>query len=202
MLGIEFTPRQRWFTADLHFWHASMLSERFNFTERRARWNCVEEMNAAFVREWRDTVGPRDVIYHVGDLFHRCGKAKVLRILRDLSGHWIFLAPGNHDKKMLTKLHRQGELPENVKLLPAEPVMLDVCIDERPVFLYHYPPHLWPSLVSLPNDAILLHGHSHGRSGTPRCDQALDVGWDAHQRILSFDDLRRHFGGERGDTAL
>lgn len=189
----NFTPKQLWFTADLHLWHQSMMSERFNLQSRRSRWSDVETMNDDLTREWRQTVGAHDVIYHVGDLFHRCGKQKVLDVLHDLSGHWILLSPGNHDEKLLGKLHRQGELPDNVKLLPKGPVMLDIPIHGHPVFLSHYPPSLCPEFQDLPKDAIFLHGHSHGQGQQQHPNRALDVGWDVHERILSFDDLVAHF---------
>lgn len=178
-----------------------MLSEQFNLRARRSRWGDVVTMNLDLVTEWRDTVGPRDVVYHVGDLFHRCGKTKVLRLLRDLSGYWIFLVPGNHDTKMLTKLHRQGELPENVRLLPPEPVMLDVRVNGRMVFMHHYPPDRVPGFAELPSDAILLHGHQHGQHAQQQPHRALDVGWDRHERFLSLDDLCLHFREDNDGTA-
>jgi calcineurin-like phosphoesterase family protein len=77
------------FTSDPHFWHKRVI-ESCN-----RPFGSIEEMNAALIKNWNDTVGPTDEIYILGDVFF-CGTTKAKEILAQLNGkkHWIL---GNHD---------------------------------------------------------------------------------------------------------
>jgi calcineurin-like phosphoesterase family protein len=190
----DIEPENIWFTGDHHFFHGGILHPEHG-SSRAARWSTLDEMNAALLEQWRDTVGPRDVVYSIGDLFFRVGVAKVMRLLRDLSGYQINLIGGNHDDAILRKLARRGELPANVRLI-AEPmdafVSLDFRIDGRQVFMRHFPDEEWPGREQ---GTFLLHGHSHGNYDNAAA--RLDVGWDVHGRLLSFEDVRGYFTAAR-----
>ena len=185
----DFQPDNIWFTADHHFFHAGIL-HRDHGSSRADRWNTVDQMHASLIEQWNDTVGRRDIVYSIGDLFFRVGMMRVLALLNQLSGFRIVLLCGNHDNMILRKLSRQGRLPKHVSLVsnPMDDYIgLDRRIDGQQVFLRHYPElpgEAWPGQAS---GTILLHGHSHGnREERPR---ALDVGWDVHGRLLSFEDV-------------
>lgn len=185
-----FQPDNVWFTADHHFHHGGILHSDHG-SSRASRWKTVDQMNAALIEQWCDTVGRRDIVYSLGDLFFRVGVAKVLELLRKLSGFQIVLLGGNHDDAILRKLSRQGRLPRHVSFVPHamnEYVGLDLRIDGQQVFMRHFPEEpgaAWPGQA---DGTLLLHGHSHGnrdgRSG------ALDVGWDVHGQLLSFADVK------------
>jgi calcineurin-like phosphoesterase family protein len=80
-----------WLTSDTHFGHANIIAySRRPFAD-------VQEMNRELIRRWNDIVGPRDVVYHLGDFAmgspsEWCGYCKKLR------GRKI-LVRGNHDRK-------------------------------------------------------------------------------------------------------
>lgn len=185
-----FQPDNVWFTADHHFHHGGILHPDHG-SSRAARWSTVDQMNAALLEQWCDTVGRRDIVYSLGDLFFRVGVTKTLDLLRKLSGFQIILIGGNHDDAILRKLSRQGRLPEHVSFVPQpmdEYVGLDLRIEGEQVFMRHFPEapgEVWPGQAS---GSLLLHGHSHGnREERP---SALDVGWDVHGRLLSFADVK------------
>jgi len=186
-----FEPGNIWFTADHHFFHGGILHPEHG-SSRAARWRLTDDMNAALLKQWRDTVGRRDIVYCLGDLFARTNSvSKVLGLLDQLSGYQIILLGGNHDDKMLRKLVRQGRLPQHVRLVANpmdEYVGLDQRIEGHQVFMRHFPnapDEAWPGKSS---GTLLLHGHSHGnREEHPA---RLDVGWDVHGRLLSFADVK------------
>lgn len=195
----DFQPDNVWFTADHHFFHGGILYPEHG-SSRANRWGTVDQMNAALLEQWCDTVGRRDIVYSIGDLFFRVGVTKVLALLNKLSGFQIILIGGNHDDVILRKLARQGRLPGHVSFVPQpmdEYVGLDLRIDGQQVFMRHFPEALgeaWPGQAS---GTLLLHGHSHGnREERPG---ALDVGWDVHGQLLSFADVKSRMKKDESD---
>lgn len=78
------------FTADTHFGHVNII----RYCNRP--WDNVDDMNEGLIRLWNETVGPDDVVYHLGDF--AMGKiADTLPIVKRLNGT-IRLVPGNHDR--------------------------------------------------------------------------------------------------------
>lgn len=195
----DFQPDNVWFTADHHFYHGGILHPDHG-SSRAARWDTLDQMNAALLEQWCDTVGRRDIVYSIGDLFFRVGVAKALALLHKLSGFRIILIGGNHDDVILRKLARQGRLPDHVSLVPQsmdEYVGLDLRIDGQQVFMRHFPEvpdEAWPGQA---DGTLLLHGHSHGnREARPN---TLDVGWDLHGELLSFAEVKRLVTQDAGD---
>src|SRR5262249_3551662 len=79
------------FTADTHFGHKLMLADG----PCARPWTTVEEMNEGLIENWNRRVGPRDRVYHLGDVsFMNSGKT--IEVLRRLNG-FIHLVRGNHD---------------------------------------------------------------------------------------------------------
>ena len=77
-------------TSDTHFSHARII-------ELAGRpFTSTEDMDAELMRRWNQTVGPDDVVLHLGDL--ALGPiAESLPLTTQLHGH-RFLVPGNHDR--------------------------------------------------------------------------------------------------------
>ena len=82
------------FTSDSHFCHSNIIK----FCDRP--FKDVEEMNEILIDNWNKTVGPNDIIYHLGD-FCFAGSAEWHSILGRLNGR-IHLILGNHDEKLRT----------------------------------------------------------------------------------------------------
>jgi calcineurin-like phosphoesterase family protein len=77
------------FTSDTHFGHRNILEY-----EKEARpFSTVEEMNEAIIDRWNNTVGSRDIVYHLGDFCF--GRANI-SIAERLKGTKR-LVMGNHD---------------------------------------------------------------------------------------------------------
>jgi calcineurin-like phosphoesterase family protein len=142
------------FTSDVHFGHTNIIK----YCNRP--FTNVETMDDAIVHNWNSTVGPNDVVYHLGDwAFHN------YHMIGELRGN-IFSIPGNHDlereKKILPYL-TNGFLPE----------IHYVKLDKTHRFvLCHYPFETWRREYT-----YHLHGHTHGTAGVKR--NRLDVGMDA-----------------------
>lgn len=79
-----------WFTADLHFGHTNIIT----YSDRP--FSSVEEMNAAIIDRWNDTVAPDDAVFVLGDVC--MGKIAETLPLCELLNGTKTLVPGNHDR--------------------------------------------------------------------------------------------------------
>lgn len=80
-------------TSDTHFGHTNICKfHNFDGTKTRP-WDSVEEMDEDMVKRWNETVGPKDKVYHLGDVVIN---RKSLSILDRLNGDKV-LIKGNHD---------------------------------------------------------------------------------------------------------
>ena len=77
-----------YFTSDLHLWHSNII----RFCDRP--YVSAEEMNAALIKNWNDTVGPEDTVYCLGDFSLA---ARPVEAITSLLNGKKFLVPGNHD---------------------------------------------------------------------------------------------------------
>ena len=77
------------FTSDHHFNHSNIL------TYCARPWATVEEMNEGLIKNWNETVGSYDTVYHLGD-FAMGNRKLIPEILSRLNGR-IILVRGNHD---------------------------------------------------------------------------------------------------------
>jgi calcineurin-like phosphoesterase family protein len=85
-------------TSDTHFGHANICKfHNFDGTKTRP-WDSVEEMDEEMVKRWNETVGPKDKVYHLGDVVIN---RKAMSILDRLNGDKV-LIKGNHDIFKLT----------------------------------------------------------------------------------------------------
>jgi calcineurin-like phosphoesterase family protein len=152
----------KWITSDLHFNHSGILKYQAN-----RRFSNVEEMNEGIISEWNSKVQKDDTIYHIGD-FAFAGCNDIDTIAHRLNGNKVFII-GNHDDEWLLAKH--GKTSSYLEI-DCEGVM--AC-------LFHFP-------ISHCNKQSLgsyhFYGHTHGRFENH--GRSLDVGFDAHGKILSL----------------
>lgn len=130
-------------TSDSHFGHAGVC--RFTSTDGVTKirpWTDPEEMDEAMVKAWNERVGPKDKVYHLGDVVIN---RKALGIMRRLNGDKVLIR-GNHD------IFRDEEYREHFRELRAYHVM-------NGMILSHIPIH--PE--SLSRFGTNIHGHTHER---------------------------------------
>lgn len=155
-------------TSDLHFGHKSVMK----FCPNTRPWSDKDEMNQALIQHWNDLVGVDDTIYHLGDFsFMRRGKTE--EVLSQLNGNKIFIL-GNHDNRDNEKvLAGHGETHHYLK----------VRHNEHKVVMFHFPIMYWDMMD---HGRIHFFGHMHG--DLEYDGRAMDVGFDAHGRILTLDE--------------
>jgi len=144
------------FTSDTHFGHGGALGLY------RRPFASVGAMNEALVARWSETVGPHDVVWHLGDFAIRQRPAVVAELLARLNGRKHLVA-GNNDPPATAELDGWESVQPYVEIT-AEGVSLVLC---------HYPFRSWRGMGK---GWINLHGHSHGR--TKPLPRQFDVGVD------------------------
>ena len=144
------------FTSDTHFGHGGALGLY------RRPFASVAAMNEGLVERWNDTVGPDNVVWHLGD-FAICQRpAVVAALLARLNGRKHLVA-GNNDPPATTGLDGWQSVQPYAEITVGD-VSLVLC---------HYPFRSWRGMGK---GWVNLHGHSHGRlKPQPR---QFDVGVD------------------------
>lgn len=128
-------------TSDTHFGHVN-ICKFTNYDGSPVRpWDSVEEMDEEMVKRWNDTVGPKDKVYHLGDVVIN---RKSLQILDRLNGDKV-LIKGNHD------IFPLKDYVKYFRDIRAYHVM-NGCI------LSHIPVHK----DSIARFGANIHGHTHG----------------------------------------
>ena len=129
-------------TADTHFSHQGVCNFLAPDGVSKLRpWDNAEEMDEALVENWNKVVGPKDKVYHLGDVaIARRG----LKVLERLNGTKI-LIKGNHD------IFRIEEYLKYFKDVRA-------CDKKGDYVLSHIPMH--PDCLERFKGNI--HGHLHG----------------------------------------
>ena len=158
--------QQHYFTSDLHFGHAGVISHcNRPFTD-------VEHMNAEMVRRWNVLVEPKDNVYILGD-FALCRPLEAINLLHQLKGR-KHLIVGNHDKKLLKSPDFEAQF-EWIKYLHTVKIPTGVVGEKgQRIVLCHYALRTWERHN---HGAWHLHGHSHG--SLPRLGKSMDVGVDS-----------------------
>lgn len=171
------------FTSDTHFGHANIIKYcKRPFTDKY-------EMDRVLIERWNATVGPRDIIYHLGD-FSFYGATQTAQILSTLNGYKILIR-GNHDKG--ENYYRRVGFNEYHTSTLTNPTMIGE------YFLSHYP--YWETythderkhkfadrMLKAQGNNWLLCGHVHDIwKNKGRCiNVGVDV-WD--YRPISFDTI-------------
>jgi calcineurin-like phosphoesterase family protein len=166
------------FTSDNHFGHANIIK----YCNRPFR--SVDGMNRQMIINWNNTVGPDDIVYHLGDVGFMSDEALV-NILGSLNGH-KHLILGNHDKK----IKKNQELFQIVFESISESA--ELLLGGKSYVMYHYPILGWSGKI---NGARMLHGHCHGTCDYPHnAGKILDVGVDCHGfRPISLSEVEDKF---------
>lgn len=136
-------------TSDTHFGHdREFLWGPRGFTNS-------QEHDEAVIKNWNETVGPDDIVYHLGDLMLG-DNAHGIECVKRLNGH-IKLIRGNHDTDARWKLY--GTLP-NVELIG----WADVIKYKKYNFYLSHHPTMTSNLEKAPHlrmHLINLYGHTH-----------------------------------------
>lgn len=111
------------FTSDTHFYHTNII----DFCKRPFKE--IEEMNETLIANWNKTVGPNDIIFHLGD-FCLGDSEKWNRILDRLNGN-IYLILGNHDLRNFRKSYEER--------FKSVTMQMNIEIQNQKICLNHYP---------------------------------------------------------------
>jgi calcineurin-like phosphoesterase family protein len=144
------------FTADTHFGHAGSRALY------RRPFATTAEMDSVMAARWNATVGPDDVVWHLGDFALRMAPNVVQALLARLHGR-KHLVTGNNDPPEIRALSEWTSVQPYVELT-QDGVKLVLC---------HYPFRTWNGQAK---GALNLHGHSHGR--LKKLPRQIDVGVD------------------------
>ena len=159
-------------TSDLHFMHKRIKEFAPNFRP----WETMEEMTEALIAAWNEKAKtPGTKMYHLGDFCFGTPEETDL-IASRLNGDITFIV-GNHDySKHREVLEKYGEVE----------YYGEVKYKKKFFVLFHYPIASWNKQG---RGSFHLHGHSHGSFPDEAYGRMLDVGWDAHGKILHFDEV-------------
>lgn len=138
--------------SDTHFSHKGIVQfDGVNGTKLRP-WTTTEEMDESLVENWNKVVGPKDKVYHLGDVVIN---RSALRILDRLNGDKV-LIKGNHD------LFRPEEYLAYFRDVRGSHKLGDFVLTHIPIHpdsLYRYPKgnihgHLHDGRVGLSNKQV------------------------------------------------
>lgn len=129
----------------------------------------MEEMDATLIERWNWLVGPKDVVYTLGD-FCMGGRDQAFSYFNRLNGQ-IYVVPGGHDKRWARFQGSYTGLNCVVRILPP---LYTITIDKQVIVLCHYSLRTWDRSHY---GSIHCHGHSHGR--LPPWPNSVDVGVDS-----------------------
>lgn len=187
-------PEKVFFTADTHFSSDRVLPFR-------RRYSTKEEMNAALVKLWNETVPPDGIVFHLGDFAY--GSMLQIQALANSLNGTIYLITGNHDSEPAFICQAGDEMP---KIIPLGHYF-SVRILGRKFELSHYPFLCYEGEHA---GVIQLFGHVHSGGedegfDIPRLQYLLpfqyDVGIDNNNdRPVSFMKILEMFPFDPGPT--
>ncbi|MEP0518947.1 MAG: metallophosphoesterase family protein [Hyphomicrobiales bacterium] len=164
---------ETFFISDTHFGH-----ERIIHLSRRP-FTSVEEMNEALIKNWNAVVGPKDVVWHLGD-FGMGSDTPSREFAKRLNGK-IHLIEGNHDQKTVR---------DCADCFASIGLMKMISIDTQKVLLCHYPMREWDKAW---RGSWHLFGHVHGRLDNEPFSKSMDVGVDSNNyHPVSFEQVREY----------
>lgn len=171
-----------WFTADTHYFHGAIL----RLAGRPFR--SLDHMHEEMIARWNAVVGPKDTVFHLGDLSHDLKRAEPL--LRDLNGRG-FLIAGNHDRDRGLKLADAlgWDIEQLLDIKVQDPEGRGRSPGWQYITLCHYPMVTWNYRRY---GSWMLHGHSHGTRNHQNAHvYRLDVGVDCWGFApISYDQVR------------
>jgi len=144
----------------------------------------VNEMNDVLVQNINDTVGPDDVLFHLGDWSFR----EPLKTRDRLVCQNIYCIYGNHDRDL-------NEMKDRLVVYPTPAIELEV--DGQLICLSHYKHLVWNKRH---HGSWHLYGHSHSNFEHVKVGRSMDVGVDNAFRLLgdyrpfSFEEIKERIG--------
>jgi calcineurin-like phosphoesterase family protein len=172
--------------SDTHFGHMGVCKFTRNDGVTKLRpWDSPEEMDEEMVKRWNETVGPKDKVYHLGDVVIN---RKALSIMHRLNGDKVLIR-GNHD------IFRDDEYRVHFRELRAYHVMSGM-------ILSHIPLH--PE--SLSRFGTNIHGHTHSNRVTK--DGVIDLRYhcvcveQTDFRPILFEDVIARIKDEGGEVGF
>lgn len=81
-----------WFTSDTHFNHEKVI--QFESTARN--FSSIQQHDEELVKRWNDRVRPKDIVWHLGDVYLGKDKEHFRWLMKELNGSKR-LVRGNHD---------------------------------------------------------------------------------------------------------
>lgn len=163
--------------SDTHFGHARMLEFKDKDGNPVRRFESAEEMDQYMVERWNSVVGPKDRVYHLGDVAinRRC-----IETVGRCNGKKV-LIKGNHD---IFRLKDYAPFFEDIRAYK---------VFHPKAILSHIPIH--PD--SLERFALNLHGHLHLQTlDDPRYLNMCVEHWDYTPQPLET--IFASYGSERG----
>lgn len=128
--------------SDTHFGHANICKFTNSDGSKVRPWDNVTEMDETMVENWNKAVGPKDKVYHLGDVVIN---RKYLHILHRLNGDKV-LIKGNHD---IFKVEEYLQFFRDIRGYHVLNGMI----------LSHVPVHP----MNLERFGCNVHGHMHGK---------------------------------------
>jgi len=159
-----------YFTSDLHLFHGNIL----NYCAETRPYQSAEEMNASIINKINSTCSASDELYILGDI--GVGNSTKLRKLIPEIKARKFLIRGNHDHFSKAQEEELFEKVWDYRVVHSAKNRIVCC---------HYPIERWDRAQY---GVIHLHGHCHGDLERI-LNNRFDIGWDVHQRPVSFDEV-------------
>lgn len=159
-----------WITSDLHFFHKRIME----FCPETRPWADVAEMTHGLMDAWNSTVKSGDSIYFLGD-FSFGKREETEAVLRNLNGQ-KFLVLGNHDQAL-----REGWA---AKYFAHRNEVIERKLCGEKVVMCHFPMAQWNRCH---HGSLHAFGHCHGNF--QNVGRSMDVGWDAHGKILHIEEF-------------
>jgi calcineurin-like phosphoesterase family protein len=173
-------------TSDTHFGHVN-ICKFTNYDGSPVRpWDSVEEMDEEMVKRWNETVGPKDKVYHLGDVVIN---RKALATLDRLNGDKV-LIKGNHD------IFPLKDYVKYFRDIRAYHVM-------NGMILSHIPVHK----ESIARFGTNIHGHTHGNrvldaAGNIDSDYFCVCVEQTNFRPISFEDVMKRIKDQGGQVGF
>lgn len=192
-----------WISSDFHLNH----SPKWDVPICKMRgFDSVGEMNEYIINITNFSVGPNDILIHLGDLTLNTDRVQFDHFISQLKCQRIIVLFGNHPNPML-KIYREevkkqfGLDPYKHEVYPLQYKNIEfwgdyaeVVIDGVNVVLSHFPILSWNHMG---HGSWMLHGHCHGKlhdinwieENLYKEGKILDVSFDFYKRVLSFQEI-------------
>lgn len=174
-----------YFTSDSHFYHANIILPEYC----NRPFKDIEEMNQHLIDVYNSTIGPKDILFHLGD-FCFGNVQKKADILSRLKINMILIL-GNHDKESQLKAAGLEQMYKEAYIK----------VYDKTFWLHHIPlenrqgdSRYFRPAARMKYD-YALSGHRHSKpEDRLMSDGCLDVGCDAWSyRPISIDEVLEEF---------